>query len=445
MVAFTGNGLVRTAKPASNQQQNNNKPQISDRLVTVENYDLARNIVRVKQDIVTKDGEHKVITLEAHIEQEAIERNNASAKSKGLEDTVKFKGHLIDEKMAKDIPVGSKIVLEKSKILKKIAKDKEEYFIASAQRVINVPNPEPEKCFEGLFTVSAWENRIRFVQHWHDRAIDSLNTDALEGLKEQMEQAVATYGTTEHEKAVITPSVGIQLRAVMAYTDPQNPDVKGMVIDTSGALDWIPEIKDNSGQVVSKGHPLDAENFDNYLQGYTAHVEENFPSTGDTVIRVEVCPYFNYIASPMSQTLQLKDNRYDPVTQMATCKTRLSQDPESVVIGKNWAVKGIIQVSGDRMVREGKKVDFVPTFYVNKLHANNIKGHVHSWVNDANGGKTIPHKDLQRIREDLPQNGNGPARAPAQEDMSNDMNQHASSTDGLDLDDPFGDKPRQKV
>lgn len=398
MVAFTG-GLVRTISPQA-QKSTNTSQDNSDRLIEVTGYDVKANTMFAKQVVKMKDGTEKEFKLQVTVDPEAVLRGNKSVEEKNLTNTIKFKGHLIDEKMEKDIPVGKRVVLEKAKVLKVVKKDNENVLVVQAQRVFNVPSEEADRCFEGIMTVNMNRegNRVNFVQHWADNAIAADDTEAIEGWKTKMQEIVDGYGKEMFGKSVVYPSIGVQLRAIVPHKDEKNADVAYQVIDTSGALDYIPAQKDAAGEIIKKAHPLDPENFQAYLDGYTQHIQENFAAENPDV-KIEVCVYFNYKASPMSTTLVIKDNKWDPISQMATCKTRLSQDPDSVVQGKNWAVKGIVQISDDRAHRNGRQVDFIPTYFVNRLHANNIKGHVHSWVHSSDGKKTVPHPQLQRIKD----------------------------------------------
>ena len=424
MVAFTGNGLVRTQKSASANNQNRGK-QISDRLVEVVGYDIPNKTMHAKE-LIKQDGQEKYIFLDVKVDAEAIRRNEESAKEKGLMNTAKFKGHMIDEKMARDIKTLA--VLERSEITGKVSKDKEDKFQVSVQRIINVPNPEKEKTFTGIFTVSAYDNKVSFVQHWNERAVSIENEVEIDKLSKLMDEVVQNYGEKVKDRLVVRPSIGVQLRAIVPFTDPENPKTKFQVIDTSGPLDYIPDQKDDNGEVVQKGHPLDSENFKQYMNGYAEHIRANYP--GEEV-KIEVCPYFNYRASTQSVSLTLKDIAYDPITQMATAKTRLSQDEESYWVGKNWAVKGIVQISADHADIENKQLTLVDTYYVNKLHANNIKGHIHSWVNSSDGGKTVPHPMLQRIRPEV------------QRAVSNDvpeMRSEAPAPQSEDMEDPFASR-----
>lgn len=434
MVAFTGNGLVKTQRAKSSPTQNRQR-QISDRLVKIVSYDLATNTMRATQTIKGLNGaEDRELVLDIKIAEDAIARNNKSAIEKGLEQTSKFKGHLIDDKMARDMPPGGLAVIERSEIKGKITKDQEEVFQIEGQRVINVPNPEPGKVVEGIITVSAWDKKVNFVQHWNETAVSGDDQEGIESLSKLMDEAVENYGKkvgpAGKERSMVRPSVGIQLRAIVPHSDPENPKTKYMVIDTSGPLDYIPAQKDDAGEVVQPGHPLDSENFKQYLQGYTDYVNENHNANGD--VRVEICPYFNYPASSQSTTLTIKDNANDPIAQMASAETRLSQDEDSKWVGKNWAVKGILQISRDSEIREGRQITFVDAFYVNKIHANNIKGHVHSWVNSSDGGKTVPHPKLQRIRPEAAKTAT----------HTQPMPQTSHVEESLDEDDPFGDKPK---
>lgn len=449
-MAYTGG--VNVNKGVSSQSQY--KPQNNDRLVTVEKYNVDQKVMEVL------DSENR--KMHVHIDAESIKRNDISFSKKKEEgkisDNVKFQGHLIDSDMERGIPVGSKVILEKSEIVNVSKVDGKSIYVIKANRIVNAPNPEPEKTYEGLFTLSSWDNRVTFVQNWEETAISIEDDDKIAELAEQLVANIENFGKKMHEKLVVIPTVGIQLHAIVATTlkSKDGKETDGYtVIDTSAPLDWVSAVKDENGNVVEKGHPLDKDTFEAFVNGYQSYIEETFPDIYND-IKIEICKYRNIQAGSMSPYLVLKkDVSADPITQLATTKTRLAQEEGSEIVGKNWAVKGIIQLSADDEFKITKtQLEIIPRNYVTRLHANNLKGHVHSWIRSADGKKCEPHEMLKRIiseeaRERLAAkagtqgatNNSAASSAPPTRSMPNltDLD-----SDPFDID-PFNETPTQKT
>lgn len=444
MVAFTGKGLVSAGyTPKSNTTTRNFVNDNRDRAVEVVGYDIPNAKMFARELIKNKQGEESYIDLEVTIDPEAVERGKKNAAEKDLTNTIQFQGHSIDEKMASRLPANKnkKVVLEKAKQVRVQTVDGKKVYHLQAQRVINVPNEEPDRFFQGTFTVSANRDgtRVNSVQHWSDKAISVDDQENIDKLAAQMDEILSNYGEKMHDKPLILPTIGIQLRTIVPHKDEKNEEVAFMTVDTSGALDHVPAVKDEStGEYIKQAHPLDSETFRQYVEGYKEHIANNFAEEYPEY-RIEITPYYNYKASPMSNTLVLKENKWDPISQMATCKTRLSQDEDRYVQGKNWAVRGIIQISGDREYRvTPRQIEFIPTYFVNKLHANNIKGHVQAWVRSSEGQKVVVHEKLQRIK-DTPENTNKNSSSVSSDST---VSMQDNSTDHLD--DPF-ETPHPKM
>jgi hypothetical protein len=402
MAAYTG-GIVSYGNRAS-RSKTNERRQVADRLVEVLEYNLDQAIMVAKTD----DGR----VLHVHIDPESIKRNEESIAKKRKEgriaNQISFMGHLINDQMETHIPAGKqhKAILERSEVVRSTKQGDETILVVRANRIINVTNPE--KTHEGLFTVSAYNGRIAFVQEWPEDllAIDVEDGDKIDQLVQEIDKSFENFGAMVEGKPVVMPSVGIQLRVIVPNDSAANANqeenqyanatpAKYLVIDTSACVDWIPGKKDEEGNVVVKGHPLDSDAFEAFVSGYIEYAEGRFPSLD---FKIEVVPYKNFPAGKMSPYLVLKDSQADPVTQLATTHTRLSQDDDSKTVGKNWAVRGIIQLTSDAEVKISRtQLEIIPRNYVSRLHANNVKGHVHSWIKSSDGEKCAPHPMLKRF------------------------------------------------
>ena len=160
-----------------------------------------------------------------------------------------------------------------------------------------------------------------------------------------------------------------------------------------------------------------AEMYYNYM---TEHPQ--FKDFADQM-KFEVCYYHSYPATK-SDALQLtsgnkdKDKNADknPLYQLChrKCYGDIDNSSEGLIVGKNAAVNGIVGLSDDKLIEVDDNPVKVPSYWVNKVFANNIRGHVHAFVRTSDGAKCEPHPQLQLIKSDTATN-TAKSEAPAQQ------------------------------
>lgn len=476
MAAFTG-GVSRTHKEYTPQAQDKYKR--NDIFATITDYDLSRATIRVKDD------EGRV--MHVSIDPDTVIRNNESNAKKDI--VAEWFGHLIDAAMAKNLKPGARIVLESANFAGKATEtDGEKIYPMRATRIINVPNPEPEKAFKGFFTLDTINintdkdkegiktQRIVSVQSWDEEAVLINDKAGLDNIRKRIENSLSEYGkiynlSNGEEMAAVVPTIGVQFRVRHANSEKNATSDKEefVVVDTSGCFDWIPAPRDEQGKVLTgaKGHPLDVENFNNWVEGYQGHIKELFGEEAKNLV-VEVCAYKNYAASPKSGYLKLSSSDKAPLNILANTITRLSKsesDEDNLARGKNWIVNGIVQISPNSLQKVAGVPTEIPRNYVQRLHANGLTGHVHSWVRAAGGGKCVPHEALKRVQKDKPAPPNSASsaqnEAPDSDKLQSQSHQEskvplgtsskpenasasAASTQGEDWN-PFDDKPNDEA
>lgn len=414
-MAFTGN--IRQPNQYTGQRSGNSNQSSFDRLITVTGYDLDKGYVY--------GTDEKGRNLEVYINPEEVSRANAAvAKKGGNIDGYKFMGHSIDEKMKKYMPPKSKMVLIRSKI---ISNDKtRNVSVTEAHRIGSVPAPEEDKTFQGIFTLTPRPEdhtvRVGRVQHWNPNGIDINDDDALQKLKEQMDDACADYGTKVGEFNVTKPTMGIQFRTLVktdreyAFGEEGKKEIYDAV-DFSVPFDWIPGPLDEEGkEIKTEAHPITGSEMLDLCELYAKHIEEHpsFQGMLDN-IKVEVCFYHVYPASKNENLLLIRGNDKDvnadknPLYQLSHAESFVDMAQTEKIMGRNSAVTGIIQIGANRLEKvDGKPVE-IPSYWVNKLHANNMRGHVHAFVRTSDGQKVMPVEALKIIRKNNPENDAAPA------------------------------------
>lgn len=406
-------------KPAqmSNSNRSNYQQNSIDRLLTVTEYDLARNVMFAKDDNDKK--------YEVYINAEEVRRLNEAIKAKGSSYSPSWMGHMIDSKMEKAIRVGQKVVLQKSK---SVFSDKTTGITKlEATRIVSVPSQEPDKAFQGLLTLNYRldkdkENdilleRVSRVQHWNPTGIDVNDEDALMDLKNKIDEARKNYGVKIGEFTVNEPTIGIQFRTLRKtdkkyeFATDKSKDSIYEVIDTSNTFDWIPGPDDEEGkEIKSQAHPLTGDEMISFVDGYCAHVEEHFADHLSD-LKLEICYFKAYPASRNDALLLTKGNPdldkhadKNPLYQLSHRKSYLDMEQTEMITGKNAAVNGILQIGANKLVKvDGEPVE-IPLYWVSKIHANNIRGHIHAFIRTSDGHKTEPHDNLKLIKEDNMQN-----------------------------------------
>jgi hypothetical protein len=419
--AFTGG--IRRPQVQSNQSNDNNQQQSQyDRLVTVLGYNTDARTLACEDEKGKK--------FEVFVNPEEYARGEkAAAVMPGLDRAKTWMGHSIDKQMEKNYGVGSKVILQRSRVHKK--DNGQGMAVTEVQRVIGVPNAEPDKTFQGIFTLTSRtdENRLKRiarVQHWQNKGIDINDGDALEALKQQMDEAAARNGEKIGEYPVTRPTIGVQFRALMK-TDRISEYDKSPIyeaVDTSIPFDWMPGPLDEAGkEIKSQAHPITGDEMLAFVDQYADYIMNHaqFKDAAEAgEMQVEVCAYKSYPASNNKQ-LQLtfgEPNRdqhaeKNPLYQLSHRKSFVDMAQTEQIQGRNYAVNGIIQISPNKLEKVNGKPEEIASYWVNNLHANHTKGHVMAMVRTSQGYKVEPHANLKLIVEKRAENDAAAAPAPA--------------------------------
>lgn len=404
-MAFTGN--IRQPKQYSPNSNSGGFQNTFDRLITVTEYDTSKGYLYGVDD---KGKKYEVYVNPA----EVLRANEAIARKGTNTASYNWMGHSIDEKMKKAIPPKQKVILIRSRV---VSNDKVRgVSVTEVHRIGGVPAPEADKTFQGIFTLTARPDeqmvRVSRVQHWNPNGIDIEDMDSLQDLKEKMDEAAASYGTKIGEFNVTKPTIGIQFRALMK-TDREYPyaqdDKKAIyeVVDTSVPFDWIPGPLDEEGKEIrTQAHVINGDEMMEFAEMYADHIashEEFKDKLSD--MKVEVCYFYVYPASRNDALLLMsgdpaRDKHADknPLYQLSHRESFVDMANSEKIRGRNAAVNGIIQIGSNRLDKvDGKPVE-IPSYWVSKIHANNTRGHVHSFVRTADGYKAEPHESLKLIR-----------------------------------------------
>lgn len=387
-------------------QVSNNSGQMQqssfDRLVTVEGYDIPQKILYAVDDNGKK--------MEVRINEESYRRAEDAVQRKGLKvETINWMGHNINKKMADAHPAGSRLILKKTKVLKK--DNGNGYAVTEADRINGVPNPEADKTFQGIFTLSGRtdenrDKRVSRVHHWQTRGIDINDDESLNKIAKEMDEAIASSGVMIGKEKVTVPTIGVQFRALLK-TDRKMPDDTPVyeAVDTSIPFSWIKEEGDTRR---GGGHALTGAEMMELREGYINYISEHeqFKNHLDDMI-VEVCAYRSYPAS-INDDLRLtfgdpkKDANADknPLYQLCYRKSFVDMEQTIEIQGNNNAVNGIVQISRNKPVKVDGKLQEVPSYWVSNLHANHTKGHVHAFIRTSEGFKVEPHANLKLQKSD---------------------------------------------
>lgn len=361
------------------------RPRVIDMLVKIDGYELGQ-----RQLLCTDEQGSKMLV---QIRPETVARNVARAKELAgtRPQAPKWEGYLIDQRMEDSLPVGQKIVVEKAEKIRSLQQNGHTVGVFESDRIINIADPSPDKAFEGLFSISTYQNHVFHVQRWEDRGIAIDDHAQIDRVKLALEEGSRAFLNKE-----LRPHYGVQFRVV---TPASNPADNCTVIDTSPHFDWIPRQFDASGQEIAPGKPLDGAKFMELLldeaEGYLGYVRSTFPEDKHPGAFIEVCPYINYRAGPRSRYMAIPEKPFDPIYKLANTQTRLAIGDESMAQGKNWAVKGVLQLSADQVDLQTRS--FKPRNIAVRLHATGPMGHVHAWIRTSDNRKTQPHESLRPV------------------------------------------------
>lgn len=364
-----------------------------DRLVVVDEYDLARGRIKVTEVDSGKKFEVYVDPAKA-----------AVGTASGTDD--KWRGNCIDERMSSQVPVGSRMVLESATTEKWITVGGAKVGQLKANWIVNVPEAAPDKCFTGIITVNAHGHRLTNVQLWNEKAIDAQTPEGEAELSKLFEDANQIASDHAAKKRVI--GLGVQFRAMVPKENDREGKPTYEVIDCSPPFDWVRAVPAQDGQDEVPGHPLDGKTIEDELVAYMDYLygsegdaskgieasAPRFPADVLEKLVVEVMPYRAYQAAPRSDNMELKNER-NPLYWMAHTRTKYNPEDEDYASGKNWAVRGIVMLTGDKKPEE-RGQDWEDRNLVTRLFVNSWKGNVHKMVRSSTGGRVNPHPGMDR-------------------------------------------------
>ena len=397
-----------TAFARNNQTGNGQRRRVDSKLVTIESYDLTQQQI----NCVDTEGQRLMVQIRPETVARNVKRNKEIEAAGTRPMTQKWEGYLIDHRMAEHLPPGHKVVVERLERIKSLTHNGQTWYVCQSDRIINLADQSPHKTIEGLLSISTYQNNIFHVQHWEDNAF--LYTDAanLERVSKQLDEDCNAFLNKE-----LRPHHGVQFRVVVPAA---NPEEKGLVVDISPCFDWISKQLDANGNEISPGRPIDGAKFKSLLldpqEGYLGYVNQRFPEVQYPGRFIEVSYYTNYRAGPRSRYMVIPDRTFDPIYRLAFTQTKLAIDDTEYVMGRNVAVRGVLQLSSDQPDKETRT--FKPRNIAVRLHADGIIGHVHAWIRDHQGRKTTPHEALKQVNVNRSTPGEKTSVTPEQHDYS---------------------------
>lgn len=354
----------------SSFQRNQSSTTSRDTLVTINAYDIKT----ASMNVTDEHGKQ----FNVKVSKNAIERNK---KHEGY--AAKYFGHLIDERMEKNLPVGTRVVLERVSHYDKGS---------TCTRVLSCSDQSEEKLFSGIFTIASADNKSKIVsvQSWDQTAIEATDKASLIEFAKKLE--VEATSQEAHPKRF-----GFLLRALKA-----NEDGSFTLVDASNGFDYIPEVKDDDGQTVEKARLIDRKFFVSACQEYG-----NYLKQGDVQYdKIDILTYRNYKFSVMSKHADIREQ--SPYFKMVNYNVVGSSNDEKPQTEKHLAVQGIISLTADEMKREGKNVVLVSRDLVTHLFANGPMEDVRLTIKSA--GQTVKlseslkpteKKEVQEVIEEV--------------------------------------------
>lgn len=397
-----------------------NQQSTYDRLVTVTGYDTNEHLMFAEDSGTGK--KYKVFVNLAE-----VVKTDAAIEAKGTDvSKINWMGHKIDKGMEKNIKVGHKCVLTRSKV---VGTDKTSGITdLEVHRIAALPSQKADKSFQGIismtYRIEDGAEKVNRIYRWNSHGVDFDLNNELKGLHElaaKIDEAGKDYGVKKGEATVTKPTIGVQFRAALKtdktypYAKEGEPKDIWEVVDTSQPFDWIPGKQDGEGkEIKSSAHPLTGAEMVEFAEMYYNYISEHpqFKEHLDD-LKFEVT-YYDSFPATKADALQLtsgnkdKDKNADknPLYQLChrKCYGDIDNTNEGLIVGKNAAVNGIVALSDNKLIEINDEPVSVPSYWVNKVFANNIRGHVHAFVRTSDGAKCEPHPQLQLVKSETATN-----------------------------------------
>lgn len=420
MAGFTSKSVKtrtqRAFRDAGTNQNANRRQSIINRLVDVlEVHPSAdgKGTVLVKDKNPDTGAE---FVFKVRVSDETIKGQKARDQAKPEAVTEReWIGSYVDEKFAKRIEVGGKIILENSVITgQKYKEGDKEILPVDANWIHNVTEPAEDKTFKAIVTAEAYDHRLRSLQCWRTTAVSAADAEGIKALVESMNEVIE-----KRNEGVLVPNIGVRFRTLIA--NPADNGETYQVKDSSTPFDYV--VGEEEGD---KGHPLDGESFVSLVNEYVEYIlgpqdqpeEGKFYAEGlkEEDIIIEVMSYVNYFASPKSKSMQVREDLERSANyRLANTPIKNAIDDERPSLGKNLAYTGVMMLSGDKYDKKTKTE--TPRYLAVRFFPDSISGNILSFVRAFDGKKCVPHEALQVPRREKVE-GQGVAGAASSSDST---------------------------
>lgn len=412
MSSFQPKGASLPQRFTRQQDGNNSKFRQTPRprLCAVDGFDLENHVLMVTEVETGRKFEAKINPDKAV---------NANPNRQGSAD--RWNGNIIDARMEAALPIGGRVALENCITERKVKRGDQEVSLLRTDWITNIPDASPDKSFTGIASVAKFNNRIVSVQRWEDKRIDPSTAEGEQAIKElgaKMDQVKAEHANGGHPVGY-----GVQFETLLEDGVEADGTKKYVVINRSPPFDYISGERGADGSTVSRGHPMDDEHLNAYLDGYMDYVygsqdqskEDAEPGLikrgvlpSGAVFHVEVSVYKAYTASHQSEAMAIKSER-SPLAVMSSVVTRLDPQSDDAFMGKNWGAYAVFVLTPDKAPKT-KNDSWEARNMVAKLFMPFRGRSISTMIKSADGGRVSVHPSIDR----LPNPGENPAPGAAQ-------------------------------
>ncbi len=289
--------------------------------------------------------------------------------------TIKFIGYLINDDMAEEAPSGHKVVLERAKwVFKEKQEDGTTVDVYQATWVFNSSSQTDDKLFPALVTANSSkraEDRLTLAQIWDEKSVASTDAAGIKEYSAKLDAVVTAFASDKY-----TPKIGFQLRALKPKETFNGPGYE--CFDSSLPYDSEAISSDESTEKTYR--PISGAMFQEIVSGYESHIKSAFSNVEGLVI--DVITYRIFPASTMSKYMTL-GFEFSPKRKMCSRKAKISIGDEVSYIGKNVAVRGIVELTDDKYDKK-TKTETIRNI-IQKLHVNNTMYDVRSAIQSPDG------------------------------------------------------------
>lgn len=418
-----------------------------DRLAIVTGYDLNRGTMFATEQETNQK-------LEVTIQARPASATATAASVVRDASEKKWRGDRIDPLMAESLEPGHWVILERCRGKEKITRGKESILPVAAGWIQNVSEPRPEKIFTGVFTINTYKGRVENIQAWDfEKAIDAQDQEGLAAFGDKLEEIHTAFQNRENPIRLgfqfrILRDIDPEAEKEAAKAENRRPRTeKCEVVDMSYPIDWLQPDADSTEEM---GAPPTRADFHNFVNGYIDHIwgteegaaepkEPAFPKEELDRLHFEVTTYRRFKAGDPKYNSRLLIQEPEAgrspsnLWKLANTYTKFSFGDEAGA-GKNWAVRGILQLINDSFDRATSTL--TKNTMVRQLFVNGPMANVQSMIASADGSKVAVHKDLDRVRPVY----NKDAAPATGADSAGESELQMAGTDHLSgVDSPFGD------